>query len=130
MAELAAERERQKSLHVINVLDKDGYCYSFSDELSRRPGFTRVNFVCVYPDGRAPSRHMITSKLHAHGINSHSFRHTQATKLLSAGIQPMTAARRLGHTKPATTINVYTHDSEALQKGAVSILDQQESRVF
>lgn len=130
MAELAAERNRQAGLHVINVLDKDGFCYSFSDELARRPGFTKINLVCVYPDGRAPSRHMITSKLHAQGINSHSFRHTQATKLISAGIQPMTAARRLGHSKPGTTINVYTHDSETLQKSAVSILDQQERRAF
>ena len=127
---IAIEDSIYRDFFTGSVLDKDGFCYSFSDELARRPGFTKINLVCVYPDGRAPSRHMITSKLHAQGINSHSFRHTQATKLISAGIQPMTAARRLGHSKPGTTINVYTHDSETLQKSAVSILDQQERRAF
>lgn len=123
---LRQEQERQKHLRIINVMDKDGYCYSFSPGLPLREGLTPVNFVCVNKFGKMASKNSIGSSLRLQGLNAHSFRHTQATRLAAAGIPPVTAARRLGHAKPDMTLNVYTHDTEQQQKAVVSALELEQ----
>lgn len=42
-------------------------------------------------------------------IHPHAFRHTAATLMLSSGIDITTVAGELGHSKPTTTANVYSH---------------------
>lgn len=39
----------------------------------------------------------------------HQLRHTHATRLLGLGVDAVTVANRLGHSTPATTLNVYAH---------------------
>jgi integrase len=39
----------------------------------------------------------------------HSLRHTHASTLIAAGLDVLTISRRLGHGKPAITLNVYGH---------------------
>lgn len=39
----------------------------------------------------------------------HSFRHTHASELLSAGIPVQDVSKRLGHSKVSTTLNTYAH---------------------
>lgn len=121
--ELKKEKARQENLKIINAVDKDGYCYSFSKGLKLRADLSRVHLVCVNKTGRPASRQTIMRQLKLLGLNSHSFRHTHATRLAAAGVPPVTAARRLGHKKPDTTLNVYTHDTEKMQKQAVSALE-------
>ena len=130
LAELQKEKDRQRSLHIINAMDSGGYVYSFSDSLEINPDLTEINLVCVSDIGRVVCRQTVIYKLRNKGLNSHSFRHTQATKLASAGVQPVTAARRLGHSKPDVTLNIYTHDSEDMQKSAASSLENNEWDTF
>jgi integrase len=43
------------------------------------------------------------------GISFHGLRHTHASQLIDAGVDVVTIARRLGHSSPAITLNVYAH---------------------
>lgn len=50
--------------------------------------------------------------LHQAGVvhkNFHALRHTHATKLLAAGMPLMDVSRRLGHSKPSHTLDLYGH---------------------
>jgi integrase len=42
-------------------------------------------------------------------ISFHGLRHTHASQLIDAGVDVVTIARRLGHSSPAITLNVYAH---------------------
>ena len=43
------------------------------------------------------------------GVSFHGLRHTHASQLIDAGVDVVTIARRLGHSSPAITLNVYAH---------------------
>jgi integrase len=43
------------------------------------------------------------------GVGFHALRHTHASSLIAAGVDVLTVSRRLGHAKPTTTLNVYSH---------------------
>ena len=122
-AELERERIRQKEMDTgVGVfVDEDGYCYTLSKELAGE-GLQPANLVCLTAKGRMVHRDTLTKCLHNIGLNSHSFRHTQATRLAAANVPPVTAARRLGHATVDMTLNLYTHDTDALQKSAMELL--------
>jgi integrase len=42
-------------------------------------------------------------------VTLHSLRHTHASMLINAGLDILTISRRLGHSSPTTTLNVYGH---------------------
>ena len=42
-------------------------------------------------------------------VSIHSLRHTNASLMLAGGIPITTAAKRLGHSSPATTGKIYAH---------------------
>jgi integrase len=42
-------------------------------------------------------------------ITFHSLRHTHASQLIDAGINIVEISKRLGHSKPGVTLNVYSH---------------------
>jgi integrase len=42
-------------------------------------------------------------------ISLHALRHTHASQLIAAGMDPVAISRRLGHASPTITPNVYGH---------------------
>jgi integrase len=42
-------------------------------------------------------------------VTLHSLRHTHASTLLNAGVDIITVSRRLGHSSPRITLDVYGH---------------------
>jgi integrase len=42
-------------------------------------------------------------------ISLHALRHTHASQLIAAGMDPVAISRRLGHASPTITLNVYGH---------------------
>jgi len=57
------------------------------------------------------------------GLRFHDLRHTHASQLLRAGVNPKIVAARLGHSNVAMTMNVYAHLLPGDQQRAVRALD-------
>lgn len=78
-------------------------------------------------DGQVRSPHWLTQKfamvmaaLKIKGVTLHSLRHTHASQLIAARMDPVTISRRLGHSSPTTTLAIYGHlfrntDAEAAE---------------
>ena len=123
--ELRAEKRRQETItrNVVNVVDQNGYCFTCSREFADS-NLEPIDLVCITAKGRPVNRTILSNVLRKEGLNSHSFRHTQATRLAKAKVPPVTAARRLGHANVDTTLNLYTHDTEDMQREAMELLQE------
>ena len=53
-------------------------------------------------------------------IRLHDLRHTHATALLSAGVNPKVVSERLGHSDVSTTLRTYTHVLPGMQAEAAA----------
>jgi len=80
--------------------------------------------ICTDRYGLPVTYRGISTMLNRRGINAHSFRHTHATQLIEAGAKPVDVAARLGHKDVAITQNLYTHDTEEMQKETVAIFSR------
>ena len=54
---------------------------------------------------------------------AHAWRHTAATQLIHAGANIQTVQARLGHASATTTLNVYTHPTDAADQAAADHFD-------
>jgi integrase len=66
--------------------------------------------------GRVLDRLVTTTKVRR--ITVHGLRHTSATLLLAAGVQPHVVQQRLGHSNISTTMDIYGHVIPAQQQDA------------
>jgi len=56
-------------------------------------------------------------------VTFHALRHTHASQLIDAGVDVVTIAKRLGHSGPSITLNVYAHlfrDNDARAATAIN----------
>ena len=105
------------------------------DATRRALGTEWENLNLVFPDARGQYQHrgafyrgfrklVDGSKIkNPKTVNFHSLRHTAATQMLVAGIEPLTVSRRLGHASTAFTMDVYGHLLTGQQKRAAAVLD-------
>lgn len=56
-------------------------------------------------------------------ITPHMLRHTCTTNLILAGVDPITVKNQLGHADISTTLNIYTHVTEAHKETEIQKLD-------
>lgn len=56
-------------------------------------------------------------------IHPHLFRHTQASLLISEGVDILTVSKRLGHAKVSTTLDIYSHVLAKSDEKASSAID-------
>lgn len=56
-------------------------------------------------------------------VRLHSLRHTNATLLISEGVDIRTVSSRLGHAQTSTTLNIYTHALQSRDAAAADCLD-------
>jgi integrase len=57
-------------------------------------------------------------------LSPYSARHSMATLLLTAGVDVRSVSERLGHTKPATTLNFYAHALPGRQEAVSEEMDR------
>ncbi|EJP33414.1 site-specific recombinase, phage integrase family [Selenomonas sp. FOBRC9] len=82
------------------------------------------SLVCTDRFGIPVQRTSLIERLRTLGLNTHSFRHTHATRLIEAGAKPVDVAARLGHADATITQNLYTHDTVAMQKETAALTDK------
>lgn len=66
----------------------------------------------------------ILSKAGLKDVTLHTFRHTHASMLLYAGIDPKTISERLGHADVSTTLRIYSHLMVGQDERAAAAMDQ------
>lgn len=79
--------------------------------------YNRSNFV-------RDSFHPLLGKSDLPGIRFHDLRHTAATLLLTGGVHPKVVQERLGHSKIAHTLDIYSHVTPSMQEQAADKLDE------
>ena len=57
-------------------------------------------------------------------IRFHDLRHTAATLMLMHGIPILVVSRRLGHSKPSVTLDIYGHYLPGMQEEAANLMDE------
>jgi len=57
-------------------------------------------------------------------IRYHDLRHQAASRMITQGVDPKTAAAILGHSSPMITLAIYAHTHEAAKQNAVDILTE------
>ncbi|KAE9633749.1 tyrosine-type recombinase/integrase [Defluviitalea raffinosedens] len=84
---------------------------------------TKENGEIVTPDTFKYASRVINYEL---GIvfNFHSLRHTHATTLIENRANIKDVQKRLGHTRISTTLDTYTHATEAMSKETVNIFEK------
>jgi len=90
-----------------------------------------TDLVFCYPANKPldPSTvsHSFSRMMHRSGlpyINFHGMRHTHATLLLAAGVNPKVVSERLGHASVAFTLDTYSHVLPTMQSEAAVKFDQ------
>ncbi len=56
-------------------------------------------------------------------IRIHDFRHSHASYLINRNAIPSVVAKRLGHSNPATTLNIYSHLYPSTEKEIVNLME-------
>ena len=106
---------------VYEIPAEDRICVILPKKITPPQGYIRRHLLCVLPNG-IPHRHeSVEARLRELNLNPHSFRHTHATRLIEAGAKPVDVAARLGHADATITQNLYTHDTEDMQRETARI---------
>jgi len=71
--------------------------------------FTQINGRPMHPDSIYKWMNKIERKYDLPHIYPHKFRHSQASILFAGGVDIITASKRLGHSQPSTTQDIYAH---------------------
>lgn len=104
--------------------DENGKVSTYSKAFAPPSSHRRLNLVITRENGKPLDNNYLGHYLKTLGINAHSFRHTHATLLIENGATAKDVAARLGHSKTDITQDLYTHDTETMQKQTVAILDK------
>lgn len=101
-----------------------------SDAFSYGPGFQNLGFVVRQADGSPYKPDSMTQKwerfLEESGlpkIRLHDLRHSNATALIQAGVNPRVVQQRLGHSDVSITLNTYTHVLPEMDAAAAEKID-------
>lgn len=97
--------------------------------------YTESNHVCTKENGEPVTTNtlkylsrVINHELHIN-FNFHSLRHTHASMLLAAGANIKAIQERLGHSKIATTMDIYAHITKDLHASTAQFLEQISSQI-
>lgn len=103
----------------------------FDDMCAYGRGFQNLNFVIRQADGSPIRPDSMTQKwerfVEHHNlphIRLHDLRHSHATALIMAGVNPKVVQQRMGHSDVNITLNTYTHVLPEMDIEAAELLDQ------
>lgn len=115
---------------VVNIL-RQHKLWQKKNRILFGPDYYHSDHVNTWPDGRPILTEYITKQfkkfIKKHNlpeIRFHDLRHTHATELLKAGINPKIVSERLGHSSIRITLDTYSHVLPTLQKEAAELVAQ------
>ncbi len=74
------------------------------------------------PDRASHNWDRVRAKTGLTGVRLHDLRHFQATMLLQAGVPVRNVSKRIGHRDAATTLNVYGHALEEVDRRSADVM--------
>lgn len=92
--------------------------------------YRESNFVCTQANGKPVTPNSIKYEVQKvrkkvdFDFNFHSFRHTHATMMVSAGANWKDIQKRLGHSRLSTTMNTYAHVTKKQQRKTVDQFEE------
>ena len=99
--------------------------------LQRRQEFPNTEYVVCQPDGKPYTPDAFSRKFqrflqrnHLPHIRLHDIRHASATMMIEHGVDIKTVQSRLGHSDISTTLNIYSHMTEKMNRNAADKLDE------
>ena len=100
------------------------------NEKAKEPWFHDFGFVVCkedgspyHPDSLTQKWERFTKSKNLPHIKLHGMRHTNATAMIAAGVNPKVVQQRLGHADVSITLNTYTHVLPSMDKEAAQKLD-------
>lgn len=105
LREWKVRSKKEKGQLSVTPLIENDYIFTFVD----RDGKIQP----LYQDYINYNLKRIIDKHHLKKISPHGFRHTHATLMIEIGVDPVNAARRLGHASSQMTLDTYSHVTEA-----------------
>ena len=110
---------------------KEAYKQYRLDKIRYGSGFQDLGFVIRQEDGSPLHPDSMTRKwtrfIEANNlprIRLHDLRHSNATALIRAGVNPKVVSERLGHADVSITLNTYTHVLPDMDAAAADKLDE------
>lgn len=88
------------------------------------PLCVKDNGELLTPDSFKYCARVIHNELGNPLFHSHCLRHTHGTLLAEGGVNPKTVMERLGHKDIATTLQIYTFNTELMQQTAVDVFEK------
>lgn len=85
--------------------------------------FVNVYGQPIHPDAVSTWLVRLEKKYGLPHLNTHAFRHSVASALIYAGVDPVSVSRRLGHAQVSTTTNVYAHVFKKADERNAEILE-------
>ena len=125
----AGVRDVSIGANIVKELKKAHSQY-LANKLSYGLGFHDTGLVVCKENGEGYRPDSITQKwerfVRQNGlkpIRYHDLRHSCATAMIEAGVDPKTVQQRLGHADISVTMNIYTHSTKAMDRSAADKLD-------
>ena len=106
------QRLEQLAGHVGTSLAPDAFVFSHEPD-GRTP---------ISPDHFTSAWTRLRGQIGLDGFRLHDLRHFQATMLLRSGVPVKNVSRRIGHRDAATTLNVYAHALEDVDRDAAEVV--------
>jgi integrase len=85
--------------------------------------FSTVEGEMIWPDDLTRVWARVCSAKQLPRVTFHALRHTHASMLIAAGVDVLTISRRLGHSKPSTTLDEYGHLFKGADAAAATAID-------
>jgi len=86
--------------------------------------FVQWNGKPMFPSTPSSWFHKWLKKSGLPALKFHDLRHTNASLLISQGVDVALVSKRLGHSQITTTLNIYTHAINKYDAGAAQVLDE------